>query len=388
MDRLPPIPSPPGTIFREIRVNVVPFLVFAALVTLVVFQWRSYEGPAAIVGEAESRRTLVSSTVPGRLTRVLVAPLEQVAAGQAVAELILADPSLVEAQAELSKARIELARTAIEPRLRRDNNEINYLNLRLDWMRDRVKLADLRAQLAFQEFELDRVRNLQTTNGTPFPVASIFDVQVAERDRDSLRDQVAEQTVLVDELARAMAEFEPNSRKIDADLPSSVRAALAVEERALEAIEIQLRPVPLLAPMNGFVSMVHRHDGENILAGEPILTISADRSQHIVAYLRQPFTTEPVPGQKVRLRSRGRSGQSADSEILRTGTQLEPILPELLPQRPGGTLSIDPIRPAASPSTEYGLPILVAIPGGFRVLPGELVDLTLGPAPTDAPAPE
>ena len=84
MERLPPIPSPPGTIFREIRVNVVPSLVFAALVTLVVFQWRSYEGPAAIVGEAERRGTLVSSTVPARVTRVLVAPLEQVAAGQAV----------------------------------------------------------------------------------------------------------------------------------------------------------------------------------------------------------------------------------------------------------------------------------------------------------------
>jgi hypothetical protein len=52
--------------------------------------------------------------------------------------------------------------------------------------------------------------------------------------------------------------------------------------------------------------------------------------------------------------------------ILSVGTQLEPILSELLPMR-GPSSSTGPL--------EYGLPILVSIPAGVRVLPGEIVDL-------------
>ena len=368
MERLPPIPSPPGTAFREFRVNIAPVLVFSLLFGLTAFLWRSYVGPAALVGEAEVRRSLVTSTQPGRIARLLVASLEKVDAGQPVAEVLHADPRMLQAQAELSRARLEFVRSGIEPRLRRDNNQINYLNLRLDWMRDRVDLATLKAQLAFHEFEYERVKRLQGTNTTGFPISSIFDLQVAERDLAALRARIAEQGQLVDQMGESMSHLDPALAEEDDDLSGSVKAALAVEEQALVSIEDQLRPIPLTAPMGGFISVVHRRDGENVLAGEPILTISADRAEHIIAYVRQPFTTEPSPGQRLTLRSRGRGGQAAEAQVVRIGSHLEPILPELIPLRPGGSSTV-----------EYGLPILVNIPDGFRILPGEMVDLHLLP---------
>ena len=49
--------------------------------------------------------------------------------------------------------------------------------------------------------------------------------------------------------------------------------------------------------------------------------------------------------------------------VLAVGSQLEPILPQLLPKGTGGN------------NVEYGLPVLVSIPPGLRVLGGEVVDL-------------
>ena len=45
------------------------------------------------------------------------------------------------------------------------------------------------------------------------------------------------------------------------------------------------------------------------------------------------------------------------------GAQLEPILAELLPMK------------AANGAAEYGRPIVVSVPPGLGVLPGEIVDL-------------
>ncbi len=45
MDKLPRIPSPPGTVWREFRVTVMPYIVFAAVLGLTAVTWRSDVGP-------------------------------------------------------------------------------------------------------------------------------------------------------------------------------------------------------------------------------------------------------------------------------------------------------------------------------------------------------
>ena len=51
MEKLPQIPSPPGTAFREFRITVMPFLTFAAVLAATVILWRQYVGPSSMVGE-------------------------------------------------------------------------------------------------------------------------------------------------------------------------------------------------------------------------------------------------------------------------------------------------------------------------------------------------
>ena len=81
MDKLPPIPSPPGTVFREFRVAVLPFVVFATVLGLTVYTWSNYVGPSNFVGEVAPIRTVVSSTQPGHLTLLNVGLLDRIREG-------------------------------------------------------------------------------------------------------------------------------------------------------------------------------------------------------------------------------------------------------------------------------------------------------------------
>ena len=58
--------------------------------------------------------------------------------------------------------------------------------------------------------------------------------------------------------------------------------------------------------------------------------------------------------------------KSGSGRILEVGIQLEPIYTNLL------------INPSAR--SELGLPILVSLPPGLKLIPGEIVDLNLSPS--------
>jgi multidrug resistance efflux pump len=364
MDKLPPIPSPPGTILSEFRIRFAPALIFAAVLALTVRIWQQYDEPGLILGEVESARSNITISSPARISELKVHLLDKVTKGQPIAEVAATDPRYLEAQASLTRARLEFIRVNVEPRLRRENNLISYAKLRLDWLHERSELASNRAQLSFWEAEAERLGKLsKQTNGTPF--ISLSELQRAETQADSLRGVVAELTTLVSETAMALERLDPGDRKLDEEIPTAVRGAMAVEQRALESIEAQLQPQVLLSTMDGVVSAVHRHTGEVVLPGEPIVTISAIKSDRIIAYLRQPITRQLHSGTRMQIRERAFRKTSTNGTVLAVGGQLEPIPLSLLPARQGG----------ANRSVEMGLPIVIDLPSDLGLKPGELVDL-------------
>jgi pyruvate/2-oxoglutarate dehydrogenase complex dihydrolipoamide acyltransferase (E2) component len=129
-------------------------------------------------------------------------------------------------------------------------------------------------------------------------------------------------------------------------------------------------PGVVAAPISGNVTYIYRQPGEKVLAGEPLATVSAAASDRIVGFLRQPIRIQPREGWQVLIRPRARAG-AVRSRILKSGPQLVPIRPSLLP--------------AAQVRTELGLPLIVAVPAGLKLYPGEIVDLRLLPAPPAPP---
>jgi multidrug resistance efflux pump len=118
--------------------------------------------------------------------------------------------------------------------------------------------------------------------------------------------------------------------------------------------------------MDGMVSMVFHRSGEAINAGEPIATIAAFNPVRIVGYLRAPVMEQPRVGSRVEVRTRGPHREVGLASILQVGTQVEAVTPALL-------------GPVKFANLELGLPISISLPPDLKIMPGELVDLTILP---------
>ncbi len=373
---LPPIPTPPGTLFREFRIQAVPYIAFVMGVGLAAWLWRGYVGPATLVGEVESVRGIVSSVGPGRLAQVQVDALQRVSAGQVLARVITVEPRVLEAQIALSKARIDVIRLGPDSDLRKQNSQINLDGLRLNWMYKRAEWLSAKARSVYRQLELARLENLRAgvTNvgsGSLFPVLSQNELDISRRDAAVEEASVKELEQLVTQIGDSIQLLQ--TKRPDGQESKSTLAAIDVESKNLDLIESQMMPVDLLAPFDGVVSVVHRWSGETVQAGEPILTVSQEKPSRVVAFVRQPIQWQARTGMKVEVRSRAGNREAGVGEVIRVGSQLEPIFPSLLPRSStassggGGGGSV----------AENGLPILVSLPGNLSVYPGEIIDLRL-----------
>jgi len=369
-----PIPTPAGALFREFRIQAVPYIAFVMVVGITAWLWQGYVGPATWVGEVESVRGVVSSMGPGRLAHVQVDALQRVTAGQILARIITVEPRILEAQISLSKARIDLIRVGSDSELRKQNSRVNLEGLRLDWMSKRVDWLSAKARSSYRQLELARLEKLRSgvTNGgsaSPLPVLSQNDLDISRRDAAVEEAAVVELEQLVAKIGASIQQMSA-SRSEGQDSPST-SAAIEVESKNLDLLESQMMPIDLVAPFDGVVSVVHRWSGETIQAGEPILTVSQEKPSRVVSFIRQPIQVQTQPGMKVEVRARGGKREIGVGEVLRVGSQLEPIAPSLLPRTSG--------MPAGGNSVgstiENGLPVLVSLPANLTLYPGEVVDL-------------
>lgn len=367
MEKLPRIPSPPGTVWREFRIRALPGIVFGIVLILTLICWRNYVGPSSMVGEAESVRASVAAPQAGRVLQLSVRSMERVSKGQVLGMLAPVDTRVLQANLAVIRARIELMKSSPVAELRVENNRINYEHLRLNWLQHRVDLAVARSKLFFVEAEYKRSKELFNQSGAGAGLVSQSQLDQAKRNLDEVHAQIDAQSKLIEETDAAVAAIRPAPLpQGTAGEPNALRAALTVEEKNLELAQAQFGPIPLVAPIDGIVSSVLHREGESVPAGEAVVTVSALTAEKIVAFIRQPLGFEARVDQPVEVRSRSVGRKVGLGKILSVGTQLEPILGELLPPR-GATGSSAPL--------EYGLPILVSIPAGVKILPGEIVDL-------------
>lgn len=395
MEKLPQIPSPPGATFREFRITVLPALVFLCVLGATLVTWRRYAGPSQLVGEVEAIHAAVSVPQAGLIRELHVDLLQRVSAGQTLAVLVLTDPRVLAARLDVSRSRLSLLRDNLDVRLRQENHQLSVLQLRLNWFSQRAELASLKARRSFYESELSRQAQLMAwlrdraaltesrIGAVPRPskddaepggnprswvlegagLERVADYQIAKRDLESLDAEVAEKTRLVEEIGATLEVIAARVSAPADDLPAPIKEAVALEETELKHLEEQVKPVALVASMDGVVSAVSRRAGENVMAGETILTLSAVRSDRVVAYLRQPLNLAVRTNMSVEVRSRSLRRESGFGRVLAIGTQIEPILPQLLP------------KTSATRDSEFGLPILVSLPPGLPVVGGEVVDL-------------
>jgi multidrug efflux pump subunit AcrA (membrane-fusion protein) len=146
----------------------------------------------------------------------------------------------------------------------------------------------------------------------------------------------------------------------------ALEASIRVQDAKLRLTESEQVPLILTAPMDGTVSVVHHQSGETLLAGDPIVTLSAVTSDRIIGYVPPSLTVSPQVGMPVQVRVRSLPRVVRRAEIVGIGNELQLVTDA---QFSGQHEHLPAL----------GLAIEVSLPAGQKLLPGELVDLVLLP---------
>jgi multidrug resistance efflux pump len=349
-----PIPRPIGERWRDIRLRHIPVLAYLVCIGLVVYLWNRHWTPSTFVGEVQATLANITSAQDGRLVNLSVRQFDRVTKGQVLGKVAAQTPGAADASLAAIRTDLEVMRARMALDVHR--NDQNYAQQRMDHLSQRVDLAIARAKLRFAQSELDRNEKLRTEN-----IVSEFDYETALDNRDALAAEVKERETLVAETEKSLAAMKPPSP------PQSDPLVLDTIDKAIKAQEEQFRQSAetlLRSPIDGLVTKVYRNPGENILASEPLLSITSEQGENIIGFLRQPISFEPKAGDVVLVRSRGNRRQVAEARVVKVGARLE--------------LFTQPLRVRGFDSSqERGLPVLIDLPDGLTLYPGELVDLVL-----------
>ena len=356
---LPPIPTPAAHGWRRIRQQFLPGIVFLGGLSAAAVVWNQSVTPSALVGEAEIVRADVRTVQPGTLVGVTARLFQRVRAGDTLAQIVVTDPQVLEASLAVIRAEIEVMRQTTELR-----TLLDYERLMLDLMSERVKLTALKAQLRQAESNFTRVKTLHAGK-----LVTDENFEEVQNTRDALQAQITAQTELVTRIEPEYQRFTANDPGHTRPTPAqTLRASLKLQDEKLRLVEAQLKPVTLVAPIDGIVTLVLRKPGEVVATGEPIFQVTAAAAENIVGYVRQQAGTAPLPGTIVEVRTRSRPRRTGTTTITQVGSQFEPISPTLL-----AALQL----PVTSVPTELGRRVHVTVPTGLTLLPGEHVDLVL-----------
>lgn len=352
-DPLPPIPTPASRQWRQLRIRFLPPLAFLGILCITVWLWGRNLASPVMMGTAEGMEAEVSSPKSGRLSRLNVTLYQEVTAGQVLAMIEAVEPDVLSNKLAVIRAEMDLIR--VEGGFR-SGDRLRYSQFQLEIMLRRVDLALHRISLPLAQLELSRTESLYKEK------------IVAQAVYDYARLYVEQLQAQIKEMEDALVAAEGGLKKLDpgavtAEDPS-IRARLDVEEQKLHLAESELCPVLLKAPITGRVSRITKLAGMSVAANDPILTIANSKVDRILGFMGQPLRLEPKVGAVVEIRSRNAQRTVGRSHITHVGPRVE--------------LFDAPFRVRGMGSAqERGLPILMDVPAGMELRPGEMVDVFL-----------
>jgi multidrug resistance efflux pump len=371
----------------------MPVLVWLAAVACVVILFRNRSRKFEVLGIAQGRVYQVSAPVDSRLKIVSVELFEDVSKGQILATL---DDTRLNAQTATISAEIEhlrsqllsvqdsmlseaanLENSAVTSRRRYDvdvaNARLRILELKAVIETDKVTLENLSVEVkiatellekdAIPPYELQKTESLYNALAKKIELNQHLLAQ-AEEDLEQARQRHEEFTQL-----------QIVHPSIDVAL-GTVHKQIAVQERLIDELSVQREALKITSPVDGTVIQIQvnsnqaalrrpgedvlRKPGEFVLAGDPILVVAEKQPTEIVAYIGQERLAKVKEAMVVQIVKRTEPAQIASSQVV----SLSPTM-ELMPQRLWRNPNI----------AQWGRPILIKIPPGLKLLPGETVGI-------------
>lgn len=360
MDPLPVIPTPPGQKWREFRIRFLPLIVFACTVGGIFYIWREHVTPPNLVAHVQPIQTYIRASGDCLVTNLLVEIYQPVRKGDTVAEVIITDTRRLDADFQLLRSQLSLAQLELGALIDRDRLALDYYGMRNDLQNEIRLLKEAEAELPLAQYNVTLASN------------SVGSGLVSQFDYQTYLSRLALLKAGIDHLSKSTAELENNLERMkavgDSATPTNNAAALRtlltdLEKRRSELETVTSAPVILTSPIDGIVTGIHARPGENVIGGEPLVTISATESDRIVGYMRQPIAIQPQAGMPCEIRTRSWKRLKSEGTIIGVGAQFETITNLAL------------LRPDQMP--DIGLPVAISMPEALKphLRPGEAVDV-------------
>ncbi len=367
----------------RVRIHILPVLVWLGAVAAVVVLFRHRAQRFEVLGLARGRVHQVAANCAGRLKEVPVELFDKVRGGQtlAVIDTILDNENvqveLATASAEIERLKAELVSTedqlATEAANRQTDWVAAYRRFSVDVENTRVRVLELTAQIetdrmALESLELDNkalmVQRIGDQNDIVF-----FEFQQAKARYSMLAGRIEENRRLLEEASQDLkqaqqrrdefAQGEPRHPSVDRAL-EVIRQAVKVQERRIEELLARREPLVLMSPFDGVVSQIHRGAGEAVAAGDPILVVAEAEPTEIVAYAHEDQLGRIRERMQVELIKSTDPARVAASQVVQLGANIE-----LMPQQLWRNSNV----------AQWGRPLLIRIPPGLELVPGETVGI-------------
>ena len=376
---LPPIETPREQRVADFKRHRLPVIVWsvAALACLVMLAQRAAR--FEYIGLARSAQYEISASEVGRIETLLVELYDRVEAGELVAKLddVEAAARVARSQATIRQlgAELEAARAQVAKDLRLDRAgwRSDLRRFETDEEDRRLAALELRAAIAGDEIEEERLAVERERSGPLFEAGLIG--QSAHDDirlqHAAVRKRVEENRLLLAQTESELRNAKLRREEFQRGLPSipaeesllrPLREALEVESHRLQEIQARRDATALRSPVTGRVSGILCRQGQTVVPGEPILTITEEQVGEILAYVDETEGGRARERSPVIVASLSRPGTVAESFVVRVGPDVE-----MLPQR----LWREPTTP------EYGRALVIAPVPGLHLTPGELLSVKL-----------
>jgi multidrug resistance efflux pump len=394
---------------RSLLRHAVPVMVWLAATGAVVWMFYQRTQQFEIVGIARGEVRQVASGCTGRIVSISVRLFQPVKKGQtlAVINTVLDNEQTIEAElkTQLATAAAEAERlTALliptQEQLRTEmanlelGREDNQRRFDVDAETARLRILELQAAIASDVITRDDLTVQMKVNDELLKDELIapYEVERTKAQHDSTAKRIEENERLVEQTKVVLRQAEQRRAQfIQLELPKqsvddaleAIRKEVRVQEATMKGVLEQLaalqsrRAVELTSPIDGVVipipgqdnDMLHQRPGEQVLrragevvvAGDPILAVSQQQPTEIVAYISEQqlgLWERQATVEVVKTRMPAQIALAA--EVLQIGPTIE-----LMPQR----LWRNPAIP------QWGLPVLITIPAGLDLVPGEVVGI-------------
>jgi multidrug resistance efflux pump len=377
----------------RIHLQILPVLIWLCAVAAVVVLFRYRTQQFEVLGLTQGRMHPIAAPFDGRLKIVSVDLFDEVRKGQALAILDQSDMdaqiSAIEAEIDhlssqlaqiedsmrADAANLETEMTATQRRLYADveTARLRILGQQIQMEGDKVTLEELAIDLkaARELLEADAIAPYE------FEKAEALYNALARKigHNQGLLEQAQQDLAVARKEYEAFAVRQPVHPSVDNAL-TVIRKQIGVQEKLIAQLTLQREALKLTSPVDGRVVQIQvqanqaafRRQGEDVVrrpmevvsAGDPILVIAETEPTEIIAYLRQEQVGAVSERMSVQVVKTTAPAQVADSQIIRMGPVME-LMPQQLWHDPG--------------VAQWGRPVLIKIPPGFKVLPGEVVGI-------------